>query len=163
MTMPMQDHDRRHVQPLVLSTGIQDYLLIRHIDSSNLTACRFTRMPVLTFSPYWLPEPVQGVQPTIADAVRSVLGSEPLTVDGATPVSVYDQLRAAGPVEVEREAPAPVNAYPVRRQDVLHRFNHHRPEVAKIALTLMQGHPKSDNLHSDPRFSEILRRVGLPE
>jgi hypothetical protein len=146
MTMPMQDHDRRHVQPLVLSTGIQDYLLIRHIDSSNLTACRFTRMPVLTFSPYWLPEPVQGVQPTISDAVRSVLGSESLTVDGATPASVYDQLRAAGPVEVEREAPVPVNAFPVRRQDVLLRFNHNRPEVAKIALSLMQGHPESERL-----------------
>jgi peptidase M24-like protein len=146
MTMPMQDHDRRHVQPLVLSAGTHDYLLIRHIDSSNLAACRFTRMPVLTFSPYWLPEPVQGVQPTIADAVRSVLGSEPLIVDGTTPVSVYEQLRAAGPIEVEREAPVPVNAYPVRRQDVLRRFNHHRPEVAKIALTLMQRHPKSERL-----------------
>ncbi|HSB72470.1 MAG TPA: M24 family metallopeptidase [Candidatus Methylomirabilis sp.] len=148
MTMPTQDHDRRHVQPLVLSTGKQEYLLIRHIDSSNLVACRFSRMPVLTFTPYWLPEPVRGVHATIADAVGSVMGSERLTVDGAMPVSVYEQLSAALPVEVERQAAIPVDAFRVKRSDVLRRFNHHRSDTAEIARSLMQGHPRFECLES---------------
>jgi hypothetical protein len=148
MTMPTQDHDRRQVLPLVLSADRQEYLLVRHIDSSNVAACGFNLMPVLMFSPYWLPEPARGVHQTIADAVRSVLGSEHLTVDAMTPVSVYEQLRAVVPVDVEREAVSPVDAHRIRRQDVLRKFNHHRTQTADVARGLMRGHPHLGRLEA---------------
>jgi hypothetical protein len=45
----------------VLSTDRQDYLLVPHIDSSNVAASQFNLMPIIMFSPSWLPEPARGV------------------------------------------------------------------------------------------------------
>jgi Xaa-Pro aminopeptidase len=146
MTMPTQNHDRRHVLPAVLSTNSDEFFLVRHQDGDNVAACGFNRMPVVTFSPYWLPKPADPMPRTLAEAVLSRLKGEPLTIDGATPASVYEELQATIPVEVEREPPSPVDAYRIRRQDILAKFNHHRSEVAEVARRLTHSHPQAQQL-----------------
>lgn len=146
MLTPTQYHDRRHVLPFVLSSDRGEHLLVRQIDSGNLEGCGFRRLPVLRFAPYWLPQPDPGVHDTVADAVRSVTGGECLTVDASMPVSVYEQLRHAMPVEVSREAAGPVEAFRFTRAEVLGRFNHHRPEMVRVARKLTEGHPQTERL-----------------
>jgi Xaa-Pro aminopeptidase len=166
MTMPTQDHDRRYFLPGVLSTAEQDYLLVRHIDTGNLAACGFTRMPVLPFSPYWTPRPTSGIPRTAADAVLAAVGTEPLTVDAATPAVLYEQLASRMAVRVERDAGPPIEAFRQTRQDVLGRFNHHRREVAAIAGRLTRAHPHADRLAPwlaegpNPAFDLLDRMAG---
>jgi Xaa-Pro aminopeptidase len=146
MTMPTQAHDRRYLLPAILSTTSQDYFLVRQIDCGNLTACGFTRMPVVPFSPYWVPRSTEKIPRTVAEAVLSRLGGEPLTMDAATPAVVYEQLRASIGVEVEPEVAHPVDAFRLRRSEVLQRFNHHRREVADVARRLTRSHPQAQHL-----------------
>ena len=146
MTMPTQDHDRRYFLPSVLSAAGRDYFLVREIDTANVEACGFTRMPVVPFSPYWRPKPAAGMPRTAAEAVLSLLHGERLTVDAATPALVYEQLCATIPVEVEPALPRPVQAFRLHRADVLGRFNHHRKEIAEVARRLTAAHPHADRL-----------------
>ena len=146
MTMPTQDHDRRFFLPAVLSVAGRDYFLVREIDTANVAACGFTRMPVVPFSPYWRARPAAAMPRTAADAVLSLLRTERLTVDAATPALVYEQLRANIPVEVEPAVSRPVRAFRLHRADVLGRFNHHRKEIAEVAQRLTAGHPHADRL-----------------
>jgi Xaa-Pro aminopeptidase len=146
MLTPTQYHDRRHVLPFVLASDRGEHLLVRQIDSGNLEGCGFRRLPILRFAPYWLPKPDPGVHETVADAVRSVTGGERLTVDAFMPVSVYEQLRNAMPVEVSREAAGPVEAFRFTPAQVLGRFNHHRSDLVRVARKLTEGHPQAERL-----------------
>jgi Xaa-Pro aminopeptidase len=146
MLTPTQNQDRRHVLPAILSTKSGDQLLLRQIDTGNLAACGFNRMPIVPFSPYWLPDCNAKVPATLAAAVLAQLNGEPLTVDAATPASVYEELRSSIPVEVEQKPQRPISAYCVRKETVLGRFNHHRNEVAAIASRLTEAHPQADCL-----------------
>lgn len=158
LTMPTQAHDRRYFLPSVLSAAGRDYFLVREIDTANVAACGFTRMPVVPFSPYWRARPAAGIPRTAADAVLLLLSGERLTVDAATPALVYDQLCANIPVAVEPAVPRPVHAFRLRRADVLGRFNHHRKEIIEVARRLTAAHPHADRLapwledHPNPGF-----------
>jgi Xaa-Pro aminopeptidase len=146
MLTTTQCHDRRHVLPFVLSHRGKDYFLVRQVELGNLAGAGFTHLPVVPFLPYFLPDPVEGVHETAAKAALAVAGSDPITVDAATPVSVFEELGGAATVSVQREPGVPVWAYKLTRQKVLGAFNHHRPEVVDVAQRLTAGHPQADRL-----------------
>lgn len=147
MLTTTQYHDRRHVLPFVLEKDGKGYFIVRQMDNGNIEGAGFNALPQVRFGSYFFPSGTVVVHGTAAKAVLSVTKDEPVKVDDAMPVSVYNELKAATTVTVQSEGAKPVEVFMLTPEQVLSKFNHHRDDVVRVVNELTAGHPQYERLN----------------